>query len=68
MSSMNSWPKPDDPRGLGRKTTYPALYGVAASKRMADECLERAAAALAAVSLADSRLLQIGRWIVKRSN
>jgi geranylgeranyl diphosphate synthase type II len=50
------------------KTTYPALYGVAASKRMADECLERAAAALAAVSLADSRLLQIGRWIVKRSN
>jgi len=50
------------------KTTYPALYGVAASKRMADECLERAAAALAAVSLADSRLLQIGRWIVKPSN
>jgi geranylgeranyl diphosphate synthase type II len=50
------------------KTTYPALYGLAASKRMAHECLERAAAALVAVRLADSRLLQIGRWIVERSN
>jgi len=50
------------------KPTYPALYGLGASKRMADECLDRAAAALAAVRLADSRLLQIGRWIVERSN
>ena len=50
------------------KPTYPALYGVDASKRMAHECLERAAAALASVKLADSRLLQIGRWIVERSN
>jgi geranylgeranyl pyrophosphate synthase len=50
------------------KPTYPALYGVDASKRMASECLERAAAALASVKLADSRLLQIGRWIVDRSN
>jgi len=50
------------------KPTYPALYGLDASKRMARECLERAAAALAAVKLADSRLLQIGRWIVERTN
>jgi len=50
------------------KPTYPALYGLDASKRMAHECLERAAAALASVKLADSRLLQIGRWIVDRSN
>jgi geranylgeranyl diphosphate synthase, type II len=50
------------------KPTYPALYGLDASKRMAHECLERAAAALASVKLADSRLLQIGRWIVERSN
>jgi len=50
------------------KTTYPALYGLDASKRMARECLDRAAAALASVNLADSRLLQIGRWIVERSN
>jgi geranylgeranyl diphosphate synthase type II len=50
------------------KPTYPALYGLDASKRMADECLARAAGALAEVRLADSRLLQIGRWIVERSN
>jgi geranylgeranyl diphosphate synthase, type II len=50
------------------KPTYPALYGVETSKRMAGECLDRAAAALSAVDLANSRLLQIGRWIVERSN
>jgi geranylgeranyl diphosphate synthase, type II len=50
------------------KPTYPALYGLAASKRMAAECLERAAAHLAKVALADSHLLGIGRWIVERSN
>jgi geranylgeranyl diphosphate synthase, type II len=50
------------------KPTYPALYGLDASKRMADECLARAAVSLADVRLADSRLLQIGRWIVERSN
>jgi geranylgeranyl diphosphate synthase type II len=50
------------------KSTYPALYGLDTSKRMARECLDRAAAALASVNLADSRLLQIGRWIVERSN
>jgi geranylgeranyl diphosphate synthase type II len=50
------------------KPTYPALYGLDASKNMAAECLERAAAVLTRVNLADSRLLQIGRWIVERSN
>jgi geranylgeranyl diphosphate synthase type II len=50
------------------KPTYPALYGLEASKHMAAECLERAAAVLTRVDLADSRLLQIGRWIVERSN
>jgi geranylgeranyl diphosphate synthase type II len=50
------------------KPTYPALYGLEASKHMAVECLERAAAVLTRVDLADSRLLQIGRWIVERSN
>ena len=50
------------------KPTYPALYGLDASKRMARECLDRAAAALGSVRLTDSRLLQIGRWIVERSN
>ena len=50
------------------KPTYPALYGLSASKAMAAECLERAGATLSDVALADSRLLQIGRWIVERSN
>ena len=50
------------------KPTYPALYGLEASKHMAAECLERAAAVLTRVDLADSRLLQIGQWIVERSN
>ena len=50
------------------KPTYPALYGLDASKRMAQECLDRASAVLGAVHLADSRLLEIGRWIVERSN
>ena len=50
------------------KPTYPALYGLDTSKRMARECLERAATALTPVDLANSRLLQIGRWIVERSN
>jgi len=50
------------------KPTYPALYGVERSRAMATECLERAAHALRAAALADSRLLDIGRWIVTRSN
>lgn len=50
------------------KPTYPALYGVTRSREMAAESLERARAALAGANLADSRLLQIGRWIVERGN
>jgi geranylgeranyl diphosphate synthase type II len=50
------------------KPTYPALYGLDASKKMAAECLERAGSALRDADLADSRLLDIGRWIVGRSN
>ncbi len=50
------------------KPTYPALYGVAQSREMADACLARAGIALAGAGLADSRLLDIGRWIVARGN
>jgi geranylgeranyl pyrophosphate synthase len=50
------------------KPTYPALYGLERSKLMAGACLDRASAALARVDLADSRLMQIGGWIVERSN
>jgi len=50
------------------KPTYPALYGVDAARTMAAECLERAERALTAAGLAQTRLMDIGRWIVNRSN
>jgi geranylgeranyl diphosphate synthase, type II len=50
------------------KPTYPALYGLDAARTMAAECLERAERALTAAGLAQTRLMDIGRWIVNRSN
>ena len=50
------------------KATYPALYGPDTARRMAAECLERAESALRAANLGESRLMEIGRWIVHRSN
>jgi farnesyl diphosphate synthase len=50
------------------KPTYPALYGLDQSRHMAKDCLARAEAALQAGGIPDSRLLEIGRWIVDRSN
>ena len=48
------------------KPTYPSMYGVDVSRRMASECLERAGHRLAAGEVADQHLLSIGRWIVER--
>jgi geranylgeranyl pyrophosphate synthase len=50
------------------KPTYPSLYGLDVSKRMAAECLAKAEARLATVGLADSHLMGIGRWIIERRN
>jgi farnesyl diphosphate synthase len=50
------------------KPTYPALFGLDASKRLAADCLARAEAALGAVNLADSHIMGIGRWIIERRN
>ena len=50
------------------KPTYPSLYGIAASRRMARECIDRAEVSLRSAGVADTRLLEIGRWIVERSN
>jgi len=50
------------------KPTYPAFYGLERSRTMAQECLDRAEATLRAASVADARLLGIGRWMVDRSN
>lgn len=49
------------------KPTYPALYGLAESHRMADACLERALAALAAASIG-GHLPAIAQWVVHRSS
>jgi geranylgeranyl diphosphate synthase type II len=50
------------------KPTYPSLYGIERSHQMAADCLTRAQVRLRAAGLADSRLLEIGRWIVERGN
>jgi geranylgeranyl diphosphate synthase, type II len=50
------------------KPTYPSLFGLERSRQMAAECLARADATLAEAGLADSRLLEIGKWIVTRGN
>jgi geranylgeranyl diphosphate synthase type II len=50
------------------KPTYPSLYGLDRSRQMARECLARAEATLNDAGLLDSRLLEIGRWIVTRSS
>ena len=50
------------------KPTYPALYGLEASKRMAGDCLERAAAVLRNAGISDPHLLAIGSWVVNRKN
>jgi geranylgeranyl diphosphate synthase type II len=50
------------------KPTYPALYGLDGARTMAADCLRRAQQALDAAGLSESRLMDIGRWIVNRSN
>jgi geranylgeranyl diphosphate synthase type II len=54
------------------KPTYPALYGLDTSRRMAAECVERALAALAGPEASRLRLggqlPAIARWVVSRSN
>jgi len=48
------------------KPTYPALFGVARSREMAEECLQRALRALGDGGFADSRLADIAESIVRR--
>jgi geranylgeranyl diphosphate synthase, type II len=49
------------------KPTYPALYGLDASRRMADECVARALAALEEAGLG-GQLPAIARWVTSRTN
>ena len=63
-------PGQDRRQGRRRRASQPTrrLYGLERSRQMAAECLARAEAALNDAGLADSRLLEIGRWIVTRSS
>ncbi len=49
------------------KPTYPALYGLEESRRLAAECVSRAVAALDEAQLG-GQLPAIARWVVGRSN
>ena len=48
------------------KPTYPALFGLAASRKMADDCIGRALAALAGAELS-GQLPAIAQWVTNRT-
>ena len=51
------------------KPTYPALYGLEESRRMAAECVDRALAALdTQPGLRDGHLPGIAQWVTRRTN
>jgi geranylgeranyl diphosphate synthase type II len=50
------------------KPTYPSLFGLDASKRMAQEAADAAVAALAGAQLDRSRLAEIAQWVVSRTS
>jgi geranylgeranyl diphosphate synthase, type II len=52
----------------GAKPTYPALFGLARSRQLAADCLERAHAALAGAGLTAGQLGAIADWVVTRKN
>jgi geranylgeranyl pyrophosphate synthase len=66
-----------DPSALGKtagkdaadsKPTYPALFGLEQSRRLADDCRQRAQASLSAAGLVDGWLGAIADWVVTRSS
>jgi geranylgeranyl diphosphate synthase, type II len=50
------------------KPTYPSLFGLDASKRMAQQAADAAVAALADAALESSRLAEIAQWVVARTS
>jgi geranylgeranyl diphosphate synthase, type II len=50
------------------KPTYPSLFGLDASKRMAQEAADAAVAALAGAHIDGSRLAEIAQWVVSRTS
>ena len=49
------------------KPTYPALYGLDQSRRLAADCVARANAVLDEAGLGGGRLSQIAQWVVSRT-
>jgi geranylgeranyl pyrophosphate synthase len=49
------------------KPTYPAIYGLAESRRLADDCIERALDSLRRAGLS-GQLPGIARWVVSRTH
>jgi geranylgeranyl diphosphate synthase type II len=49
------------------KPTYPAIYGLEESRRLAAQCADRARSALESVALA-GQLPAIARWVISRTN
>jgi geranylgeranyl pyrophosphate synthase len=52
----------------GAKPTYPAFFGLARSRQLADECAERAHHTLSQMKLTSGWLPAIADWIVRRRN
>lgn len=66
-----------DPAALGKsagkdaaggKPTYPSLFGLDESRRLAADCLARAHATLREAGLVDTYLPAIADWVVRRKN
>jgi geranylgeranyl diphosphate synthase type II len=51
-----------------RKATYPSLFGLERSRRLAAECVARATQTLADAQLTDGWLSAIADWVVSRRN
>jgi geranylgeranyl diphosphate synthase type II len=50
------------------KPTYPSIYGLDASRRLAAERYDSALGALAAAGLRNSRLADLAEWVIKRNS
>ena len=50
----------------GNKPTYPSVFGLERSRRMADECAARADDTLRRAGLSDTQLARIADWVVSR--
>ena len=52
----------------GAKPSYPALFGLAASRRLAADCIDRTRSTLDDAGLVEGWLWPIAEWMVRRRN